>query len=208
MKNTVLALLVAFCVFAAVGEVHAAGPGRSPVEQGTMVITGGPIFGTSVLGGLAAVGYFVADRFMVGARYSYWYDADTFGVLTPTPLPDGTTAWEEKNFSSTWHGPNLELHYYLSDKGSLYPFLAVDGGYQRVSVSNDAETKYDLFSLMGGAGLMAFMSRSVAAQVTLGWRYVFDPPEEFGIDSGYPEISFGVVFYFGGGDEKTGKGAR
>lgn len=197
MNRTVTCLLLVGLALAPVEQAGAATPERSPVKQGTLVITGGPIFGSSVIGGMGSLGYFVFNRFMVGARYSYWYDSDAFRDLIVTTHADGSKTTEEKRFSSTWHGPNLELRYHLVDKGSIYPFLAADGGYQRVTVDRKPETTYDLYSVMGGAGLMAFMSRSVAAQVILGWRYVFDPPGEFGIDSGYPEVSFGIVFYFG-----------
>ena len=176
-----------FCVailVAAVLWLAVPAPGRaqsvSIASQGNMVFSasGGFSSNSITLGG--SFGYFVLDRFMPGVRYYYTYQ-------------DGSGSVD----SIEQHQTNLFLRYYFVDAGDLYPFVTADGGYlyHNVDWAAGSSTSYSLYSVAGGAGVVAFLAKNFGVEFLIGIRrYVSVPAELEDADFDKTDIEWSVGF--------------
>ena len=179
-KKTILAVVLGAVFCMAATAAHA----RDVTSQGktSVSVRGGFSKNYVEIGG--SFGYFVADRFMPGVRYSYAHQTGE--------VSDGTS------FSQDLHDAGLFCRYYLLDEGSVFPFLIVDGGYLKLSqegksVLNDS---WDMFSVFAGGGGVAFLSSNFAIEAVIGWReYQSIPDEVTQFESGI-EWTLGVGLYF------------
>ena len=179
-RNALLAAALATVLSVAAAPAQA----RDVTSQGktSVSVSGGFAKNYFAIGG--SFGYFVADRFMPGVRYSYSH-------LTGE-VSDGTS------YSQDSHDAGLFCRYYLLDEGSVFPFLIGDGGYLKLSQEGKSvpNGSWELFSVFAGGGGVAFLSPNFAIEAIIGWReYQSVPDEVTQFESGI-EWTLGFGLYF------------
>lgn len=180
-------------VFAA--GMLAAGPAEGrELKKGDMLLSvgGGLSKDSFSIGG--TFGYFFSPRWLLGTSYFFTLENDSY--LTTTD--EGSLVSED--ISIQYHDWNLFGRFYLITKGSIFPFLYGGGGYLHYGYSGDSvpTRSYDLWSLAGGAGVMASIARHFGVELTVGVReYVAVPAEldDASFDSTVFEWRVGFGFY-------------
>ena len=178
-RNTTFAVIFGTVLCLAASPGHA----RDVTSQGKTSVSVSGGFAKNYIAIRGSFGYFVADRLMPGVRYQYshWTDES-----------DGAS------YSQDQHDAGLFCRYYLMDEGSVFPFLIGDVGY--LKLSQEGETvlngSWDLYSVFGGGGGVAFLSSNFAIEAIIGWREYMTVPEEItNFESGM-EWTLGFGLYF------------
>jgi len=156
---------------------------ESPVAAGKYQVSGILSFSSNYFAAGAGFGYFIADGLIPGVRYIFEYARSN--VL---------------DYHSTAHDVNLYLRYYFADFGQVLPFLLGEAGWVRYSQVPDsgspvADLDLSLPSLMGGGGLVVFLSRNFSVEALGGVRKYYNVPANISED--FDETPFEFRFGFG-----------